>query len=294
MKVCTPLVLLRPLIVTFFAVVAPLTKAADELLVYAFASGGPAVGAEVFIGETSVGFTGADGSLLADLSGAGARTVSVETASGSVSARFSAGGGQLVDAIAQLDEGTLYVDVYSQAESVAELKAAPEGTLTIAVKRGGEPVADETVFVAGAGSSVVTDAKGLATLSLPRGRYRTQVAEQVAYLRVVGGLTRQVVVSIAEDGEAMQVAAPDLEEVFVVASFDPSGLEVSERDASNIVDTIGVELLTRFSDSDVAASVVRVPGISVQDDKYVFIRGLGGRYISSTLNGATMPSTHPS
>ena len=294
MKICTPLVLLRPLIVAFLAVATPLTKAADELLVYAFTGGGPAVGAEVYIGETSVGFTGADGSLLADLSGAGARTVSVEAASGSVSARFSAGGGQLVDAIAQLDEGTLYVDVYSQAESVAELKAAPEGTLTIAVNRGGEPVADETVFVAGAGRSVVTDAKGLATLSLPRGRYRTQVAEQVAYLRVVGGLTRQVVVSIAEDGEAMQVAAPDLEEVFVVASFDPSGLEVSERDASNIVDTIGVELLTRFSDSDGAASVVRVPGISVQDDKYVFIRGLGGRYISSTLNGATMPSTNPS
>ena len=62
----------------------------------------------------------------------------------------------------------------------------------------------------------------------------------------------------------------------MVASFDPAGLELSERDTTSIVDTIGVELLARFADSDVAASVVRVPGISVQDDKYVFIRGLGG------------------
>ena len=85
----------------------------------------------------------------------------------------------------------------------------------------------------------------------------------------------------------MQIAAPEIEEVFVVASFDPAGLEVSERDTANIVDTIGVELLTRFSDSDVAASVVRVPGISVQDDKYVFIRGLGGRYVS--LRSITRP-----
>ena len=91
----------------------------------------------------------------------------------------------------------------------------------------------------------------------------------------------------------MQVGVPVLEEVFVVASFDPAGLELSKRDTANIVDTIGVELLTRFSDSDVAASVVRVPGISVQDDKYVFIRGLGGRHVSATLNNATMPSTNP-
>jgi len=111
---------------------------------------------------------------------------------------------------------------------------------------------------------------------------------------VVGGLTRSVSVVIDEEGEAMQIAAPEIEEVFVVASFDPAGLEVSERDSASILDTIGVELLTRFADSDVAASVVRVPGISVQDDKYVFIRGLGGRYVSSTLNNATMPSTNPS
>ena len=126
------------------------------------------------------------------------------------------------------------------------------------------------------------------------GRYRTQIAEKTVNLRVVGGLTRAVSVSIAEEGETMQIAAPEIEEVFVVASFDPAGLEVSERDSANITDTIGVELLTRFADSDVAASVVRVPGISVQDDKYVFIRGLGGRYVSSTLNNATMPSTNPS
>ena len=92
----------------------------------------------------------------------------------------------------------------------------------------------------------------------------------------------------------MQIAAPEIEEVLVLASFDPAGLEVSERDTTNVVDTIGVELLARFADSDVAASVVRVPGISVQDDKYVFIRGLGGRYVSATLNNATMPSTNPS
>ena len=141
MKVCTRLVLPRFLLITLCAVAAPLTKAANELLVYAFANGKPVVGAEVFLGESSVGFTGAVGSLLADLTGAGARTVTVDAASGSVSARFSAGSGQLVDAIAQIDQGALFIDVYSQAESVAERKLAAEGTIEINVKQGGRAAA---------------------------------------------------------------------------------------------------------------------------------------------------------
>ena len=270
------------------------SHAADELLVYAFSEGRPVPNASVEVDGLSLGQTAADGSILADLSGDGARTLTITSPEGSVTTRFSAAAGQLVDAVAQIDEDAVFVDVYSQAESVTDRKAAAEGTLTIAVTQGGAPVAGESIFLAGAGVSVTTDASGVATVTLPRGRYRTQVAEQTANLRVVGGLTRAVSLAISEEGEAIQVAAPELEEVFVVASFDPAGLEVSERDTANIVDTIGVELLTRFADSDVAASVVRVPGISVQDDKYVFIRGLGGRYVSSTLNNATMPSTNPS
>jgi TonB-dependent receptor len=269
-------------------------RAADELLVYVFSAVGPVDGAVIAIDQIPVGQTAADGSLLTDLSGSGVRTLTVTADGREVTTRVSAASGQLVDAVAQLEEGAVYVDVYSQAESVADRKAAAEGTLTISVIQGGAPAIAESVYIAGSGISLRTDASGEATLTLPRGRYRTQIAEQTANLRVVGGLTRAVSIIIDEEGETMQIAAPEIEEVFVVASFDPSGLEVSERDTANIVDTIGVELLTRFSDSDVAASVVRVPGISVQDDKYVFIRGLGGRYVSSTLNNATMPSTNPS
>ena len=269
-------------------------KAADELLVYVFSGSSPVDGAVIAIDQIPVGQTVADGSLLTELPGSGTRNLTITADGREVTTRFTAASGQLVDAVAQLEESTVYVDVYSQAESVADRKAAAEGTLTISVIQGGAPAIGESVYIAGSGISLRTDASGEAKLTLPRGRYRTQIAEQTANLRVVGGLTRAVSITIDEEGETMQIAAPEIEEVFVVASFDPSGLEVSERDTANIVDTIGVELLTRFSDSDVAASVVRVPGISVQDDKYVFIRGLGGRYVSSTLNNATMPSTNPS
>ena len=269
--------------------------AADELLIYVFAQDGPVAGVEVTLDQEVVGVTEADGSLMADVIGDGGHVLSVAYDGRSTTTRFSAGGGQLVDAVArlELEDEAISVDVYSQTESVADREQAAEGTLFIKVLREGEPLADEFIYIAGS-SSLQSDDSGESSVVLPRGRYRVQVAEQTAYLRVVGGVTRAVTVSVNAEEDTIEVAAPALEEVTVIAKFDPSGLELSERDTTNIVDTIGVELLSRFADSDVAASVVRVPGISVQDDKYVFIRGLGGRYISSTLNNATMPSTNPS
>ncbi|MEK9543186.1 MAG: TonB-dependent receptor plug domain-containing protein, partial [Luminiphilus sp.] len=270
-------------------------QAADELLVYAFASGSPVAGAAVQVNQIDLGVTGEDGSLLTDLSGDGLHTLTVSAEGMEVTTRFSSGAGQLVDAIAQLDSNEVFVTAYSQTESIADRKAAAQGSVVISVVQGNNPAPGQSVFIAGYSGVLETDASGSVSVSLPRGRYRARVAEQTGNLRVVGGLTRSVRFEIEgpDESEVMQVGLPALEEVFVVASFDPSGLELSKRDTANIVDTIGVELLTRFSDSDVAASVVRAPGISVQDDKYVFIRGLGGRYVSATLNNATMPSTNP-
>ena len=287
----TPRRYLLALLLSFFA---HSVQAEGEMLVYAFSDGEPVAGATVEIDGEVVGTTGADGSVLLDLVGAGQKSLTVVGDAGEIAGRFSSAQGQLVDVVADIAGQKLFVDVYSQSENVSERSGAAEGTVTLTVKQGSEPASRESVYIAGSDLALETDDVGVVSVTLPRGRYRTQVAEQIVNLRVVGGLTRAVVVTIDEQGETVEIASPSLEEVFVVASFDPSGLEVSERDASNIVDTIGVELLTRFADSDVAASVVRVPGISVQDDKYVFIRGLGGRYVSSTLNNATMPSTNPS
>ncbi|HCL94896.1 MAG TPA: hypothetical protein DIC24_09775, partial [Gammaproteobacteria bacterium] len=114
-------------------------KAADELLVYAFSAEGPVDGAVVAIDQIPVGQTAADGSLLTDLSGSGVRTLTITADGREVTTRVSAASGQLVDAVAQLEENTVYVDVYSQVESVADRNAAAEGTLTISVIQGGAP-----------------------------------------------------------------------------------------------------------------------------------------------------------
>lgn len=272
---------------------AQYANAADELLVYVFDGAQGVEGAAVVVDGQPVGTTRADGSLAADL-GEGSHVVVITGPTGKKAvARFAAGNGLLADVVASLDEGEARVEVFAQTESSVERRDAPTGTVTITVRKGANLAANQLVVFSGGIGAVNTNAQGQATKSLPRGIYTASVGDVAARIRVVGGVTRGVTLNLPED-DGVAIELPNLEEVFVVASFDPGNFEVSERDTSNIVDTIGVEMLARFGDSDVAASIVRVPGISVQDDKYVFIRGLGGRYITSTLNNSTMPSTNPS
>ena len=49
----------------------------------------------------------------------------------------------------------------------------------------------------------------------------------------------------------------------------------------------------RGPDGDAAQAVQRVSGVTVQDGKYVFVRGLGERYTTTSLNGARIPSPEP-
>jgi outer membrane receptor protein involved in Fe transport len=86
--------------------------------------------------------------------------------------------------------------------------------------------------------------------------------------------------------------AQEMEEVIVQARLK-SGAEalVSERmDDAVVSDILGAEMIGRTGDSTVASALRRVAGLSLVGGKFVYIRGLGERYSSSTLNGSSIPS----
>ncbi|MEM7763034.1 MAG: TonB-dependent receptor [Pseudomonadota bacterium] len=68
------------------------------------------------------------------------------------------------------------------------------------------------------------------------------------------------------------------------------GLVVERMDDAAVTDLLGADAISRVGDSTVAVALKRVPGLSVVNDKFVYIRGLGERYSQSTLNGARIPS----
>jgi hypothetical protein len=57
-----------------------------------------------------------------------------------------------------------------------------------------------------------------------------------------------------------------------------------------VADILGAEQLARTGDSDAASALRRVTGLTLVDGKFIYVRGLGERYSSARLNGASIPS----
>ncbi len=60
--------------------------------------------------------------------------------------------------------------------------------------------------------------------------------------------------------------------------------------ASATLDGLSVQAISRVGDSDVGTAIGRIVGMTVEDGKYAYVRGLGDRYSRTLINGAEIPS----
>ena len=73
----------------------------------------------------------------------------------------------------------------------------------------------------------------------------------------------------------------------VVAYGDP----VLKKKAVEIKQSIGAEELSRKGVSNAASAVAKISGVSKQEgSSNVYVRGLGDRYLNTTMNGLSLPS----
>ena len=94
--------------------------------------------------------------------------------------------------------------------------------------------------------------------------------------------------------EADEAAA--IEEVVVKVSRlkgTASAVIEERKNQAFVADILGAEQISRTGDSDAAAALRRVTGLTLVDGKFIYVRGLGERYSSTTLNGASVPSPDP-
>ena len=78
-----------------------------------------------------------------------------------------------------------------------------------------------------------------------------------------------------------------------VTSAQPTGTELyldEKRTSSVVIEGLGAQQIARTGDSNVATTLKRITGLSLIGGKYIYVRGLGERYSSVLLNGASVPS----
>jgi outer membrane receptor protein involved in Fe transport len=129
-------------------------------------------------------------------------------------------------------------------------------------------------------------APGTVTLQVRRIGYAPKTVTGL-YLEAGQTLVQDITVTQASVQLTAQVVTADAERGSVNSALD------AQRNSVNVVSSVTAEQIAKSPDGDAAQAVSRVAGVSVQDGKYVFVRGLGDRYTQTSLNGARIPSPEP-
>ena len=87
-----------------------------------------------------------------------------------------------------------------------------------------------------------------------------------------------------------------LSEVVVRSSVrkeSTSALLNFQKNNTSVSSGIAADFIRRTPDRNTGEILKRVSGTSIQDNKFVVVRGLGDRYNTAFLNGAQLPSSEP-
>lgn len=161
----------------------------------------------------------------------------------------------------------------------------------------GQPVRNAAVVVKdNATLSTKTDTDGRYQLKVPAGRYTLVVRAdnfleaEIEAVEVKAGEPVEASTVMAAKGSVTSVDV--VEKVGNVAATAEAML--SERKLSAVVsDSISSDEIHNSTASDAAGALEKVTGISIVDQGYVYVRGLGERYSSTMLNSAMVPTTEP-
>ncbi|MHB1329746.1 MAG: TonB-dependent receptor [Gemmatimonadales bacterium] len=132
-------------------------------------------------------------------------------------------------------------------------------------------------------------------LSVPAGEVGLRVRMIGFGPKLVTGV-RVPINGVATQDVSLNAETVQLEELNVTAAAERGSVADAlneQRNSVGVVNAVTAEEISRSPDGDAAAAVQRVSGVTVQEGKYVFVRGLGERYTTTSLNGARIPSPEP-
>ncbi|MFM2363615.1 MAG: hypothetical protein RLZZ316_2517 [Bacteroidota bacterium] len=158
-----------------------------------------------------------------------------------------------------------------------------------------EPVGGATIKVEGLSRQAAADVEGRFTLQLEAGKkyvitisgagYATKTIDDV---EVKAGDDNSLTITLENKG--------NLQEVVVRTSVrkeTTSALLGLQRNNTAVSSGVSADFIRRTPDKNTGEVLKRVSGASIQDNKFVIIRGLADRYNAALINNAQLPSSEP-
>jgi TonB-dependent receptor len=161
-----------------------------------------------------------------------------------------------------------------------------------------EPIIGASVKITGSGGTA-TDVEGRFSLALTPGKkYELQISaigyetKTISEVEVSSTQANEFNVTLSikvKTGDNVTVTAKTLsarkETVNAVISF--------QKNTNTVASVISAESIRRSPDKNTGEVLKRTPGASIQEGKFIVVRGLADRYNQAMLNGILLTSTEP-
>ncbi len=157
----------------------------------------------------------------------------------------------------------------------------------------GESIPGAKAIVDSINKGGMTDLDGLFTIALKPGTYSITVAYpsyqtlKIKDISIKAGDTTKLEVKLEK--EVKEVGSVTVKGQ--VNKESNENIIKMQRNSATVVDGISQESIKKSPDSKASDVLKRVSGASVQDNKFVVIRGLSDRYNYAFINGASLPSS---
>jgi TonB-dependent receptor len=170
-------------------------------------------------------------------------------------------------------------------------------TGTVIEESTGKPLPGVLVVIKGTKLATLTDAQGKFYFrKMAAGKYDLEFSlfsfstKIISEVEVIDKEATVLNVSLAEMNGA-------LDEVVIktvkAKTESVQSLLTMQKNSIRVSDGISAESIKRTPDKTTSDVLKRISGTSIQDNKFVIIRGLNDRYNTTYLNGSPLPSTEP-
>lgn len=160
----------------------------------------------------------------------------------------------------------------------------------------GTPVAGAAVTVRGTTLATQTDPTGRFELkNIPPGDQVLRISKSgfaaavVTDVRVIVGQTTTVNGNLRPEFYEMEEYEVTAEEF----TQQTEQILVEKQKSVVMVDAIGADTMSKAGAANAGDAVSKVSGSTIVDGKFAVVRGLSDHYVSTTLNGANLPSADP-
>jgi TonB-dependent receptor len=162
-----------------------------------------------------------------------------------------------------------------------------------------EPLAGVSVKIVGATGGTSSDLEGRFSLNLSTGKKYTLEFSAIGY---ASKTVSEVEVSSGQSNELniiLEVKEKTGDNVVINAKTSTARKETVnsviafQKNTNTVASVISAESIRRSPDKNTGEVLKRTPGASIQEGKFIIIRGLADRYNQAMLNGILLTSTEP-